>query len=68
MPNLFFLTSILLLPFVGFLALTRANRQVAGGLAVSLTGVGLLLSIVLALNLPADALTFRAVRFGQIQG
>ena len=59
MPNLFLLSSVLLLPFVGSLALTRANRHVAGGLAVGLTGVGLLLSIVLATNVTANPVTFR---------
>ncbi|HLL95728.1 MAG TPA: hypothetical protein VK404_12160, partial [Spirosoma sp.] len=59
MPNLFLLSSVILLPFAGFLALTQANRHVAGGLAVGLTGIGLLLSILLAINLPVDPVTFR---------
>ena len=51
---------VLSLPFAGFLALTLANRRVAGWLAVGLTGAGLLLSVGLAANLPADPITFRA--------
>lgn len=53
------LTTLLLLPFVGFLVLTLANRRVAGWLAVGLTGTGLLLSMGLALNLPAEPVTFQ---------
>lgn len=60
MPNLLLLTSLLLLPFAGFLALTRTTRSIAGGLAVGLTGMGLLLSVGLAANLPAEPMTFRA--------
>lgn len=60
MPNLLLLTSVLLLPFAGFLALTRTTRSTVGGLAVGLTGVGLLLSIGLAANLPAEPMTFQA--------
>ncbi|HLL97019.1 MAG TPA: NADH-quinone oxidoreductase subunit L [Spirosoma sp.] len=59
MPNLFLLSSVILLPFAGFLALTRANWQVAGGLAAGLTGIGLLLSIALAINLPANPVMFQ---------
>lgn len=48
------------LPFAGFLALTAANRWIAGGLAVLLTGVGLLLSIGLATNLPEQPIFIRS--------
>ena len=51
---------LLLLPFAGFLALTLTNRHVAGWLAVGLTGAGLLLSILLAVNLPVEPITFRS--------
>ena len=34
MPNPVLLTNLLLLPFVGFLAITLVNRHVAGWLAV----------------------------------
>lgn len=59
MPDPLLLTSVLLLPFAGFLAITLVTRRVAGGLAVGLTGVGLLLSVLLAANLPAEPVTFQ---------
>ena len=59
MPDLVLLTTLLLLPFVGFLVLALANRRVAGWLAVGLTGVGLLLSVGLVLNLPVGPVTFQ---------
>ena len=58
MPNSVLLTSLLLLPFVGFLVLL-VTRRVAGSLAVGLTGAGLLLSIGLAATLPPDPITFQ---------
>lgn len=60
MPNPLLITSILLMPFAGFLTLTLANRHTAGWVAVALTGVGLLLSVELAMNLPVTLVTFRA--------
>ncbi|WP_186737451.1 NADH-quinone oxidoreductase subunit L [Spirosoma utsteinense] len=52
--------ALLLLPFAGFLAIARANGRLAGGLAVGLTGTGLLLSVLLAANLPTDVVSLRA--------
>ena len=54
------IATLLLLPFVGALALSQANRRVVGKLAVGLTGAGLVLSIPLAMHLPAQPLTVRA--------
>ena len=46
----FLLAVLLLLPFAGFLVVWASGRQVAGKLAVGLTGSGLLLSIWLLLT------------------
>lgn len=52
--QLFHLLPALLLglPFAGFLVVASASRRVAGGLAILLTGIGLILSGILAVNLP----------------
>ncbi|MBD2699499.1 NADH-quinone oxidoreductase subunit L [Spirosoma sp. BT702] len=47
------IATLLGLPFAGFLASAIAGRRMAGGLAVSLSSVGLLLSVYLALHQPA---------------
>ena len=60
LPYSVVISTVLLLPFAGFLTLTLANRSVAGWLAVGLTGAGLLLSIGLAATLPAEPVTLRA--------
>ena len=60
LPLPVFIAALLLLPFAGFLALPWANRRIVGGLAVGLTGAGLALSILLAMSLPAQPVTFRA--------
>ena len=55
------LTAILLgLPFAAFLVLTMVSRRMAGWLAVLLTNAGLALSLVLAVNLPEQALTLHS--------
>lgn len=59
MPNGILLTGLLLLPFAGFLLMTLGSRRSAGGLAVGLTGTGLLGSILLAISLPTDPITFQ---------
>ncbi|SOD95025.1 NADH-quinone oxidoreductase subunit 5 family protein [Spirosoma fluviale] len=51
---------ILLLPFAGFLVLTMASRRVAQLIAVLLTGTGLMLSVLLALNLPEQAVVLQS--------
>ncbi|MFD2571324.1 NADH-quinone oxidoreductase subunit L [Spirosoma soli] len=54
------LIAILLgLPFLGALALVRVNRRMSGGLAIGLTTIGLVLSVILAVHLPQQALTFQ---------
>ncbi|GAB3641809.1 NADH-quinone oxidoreductase subunit 5 family protein [Spirosoma arcticum] len=58
MPNPALLTSLLLLPFAGFLVML-VTRRVAGWLAVALTGAGLLLSIGLAATLPLGPVTIQ---------
>ncbi|WP_080059030.1 NADH-quinone oxidoreductase subunit 5 family protein [Spirosoma aerolatum] len=59
--SLSLLTTVLLgLPFVGFLALAVASRRVAALLAMLVTGLGLGLSIVLALNVSDQPLTIQA--------
>jgi len=50
MTSPFLLAVLLLLPFAGFLVVWASGRQVAGKLAVGLTGSGLLLSIWLLLT------------------
>ena len=55
------LTAALLgLPFAGFLVLVLGSRRMAGTLAIVLTTTGLILSILLAINLPEKALTVQA--------
>ena len=55
------LTAALLgLPFAGFLVLVWLNRRVSGVFAVLLTGAGLILSILVALALPQQALLIQA--------
>ncbi len=51
-PHLFTLlmASVLGLPFAGFLILTGANRRTAGSIAILFTGIGLALSVFLAVN------------------
>ncbi|ADB40887.1 NADH-quinone oxidoreductase subunit L [Spirosoma linguale] len=58
LPHLL-MASILLLPFAGFLVLTMASRRVAQLIAVLLTGAGLLLSVLLAVNLPEQGITLQ---------
>src|ERR671932_893427 len=54
------LTAILLgLPFGGALVLAAINRCIASGLAVAITMVGLLASILLAVNLPEQPTTYQ---------
>lgn len=48
------------LPFAGFLVLVLAGRRMAGTLAILLTTTGLILSVLLAINLPKQALTIQA--------
>ncbi|QDK83069.1 NADH-quinone oxidoreductase subunit L [Spirosoma sp. KCTC 42546] len=57
-PQLIHLLPALLLglPFAGFLILTGASRRTAGLLAIVLTGLGLILSVALALQLPDQPL------------
>ncbi|GAB2597451.1 NADH-quinone oxidoreductase subunit 5 family protein [Spirosoma areae] len=52
--------TVLGLPFAGFLVLTSANRRTAGRIAVLLTGVGLVLSVGLAMRLPEQPITLQA--------
>lgn len=59
MPISTLLIALLLLPFAGFMALAVANRRVAGSLAILLTGVGLILSVVLASSLPHHTVVIR---------
>jgi NADH-quinone oxidoreductase subunit L len=55
------LMAILLgLPFAGFLVLTMATRRTAGIIAIFLTALGLVLSIVVAALLPGQPLTLQA--------
>ena len=48
------------LPFAGFLVLVLVSRRVAGTLAILLTTTGLILSVLLAINLPNQALSIQA--------
>ncbi|MVM29544.1 NADH-quinone oxidoreductase subunit L [Spirosoma sp. HMF4905] len=61
-PQLLHLLTIVLpaLPFAGFLALAVASRRIAGILAIALTGIGLILSIGLALSLSKQPITLLA--------
>jgi len=56
---------LLLLPFAGFLTVASVGRRLAGGLAVAFTGVGLLVSILAASSIPAQAETF-SITWAQI--
>ncbi|WP_332368747.1 NADH-quinone oxidoreductase subunit L [Spirosoma telluris] len=58
-PQLLHLLTIVLpaLPFAGFLLLAVASRRVAGILAIALTGMGLVLSIMLAMSLSGQPVT-----------
>ncbi len=47
------------LPFAGFLILVLANRRISGVLAILITTIGLILSILLALKLPEQALSIQ---------
>uniref|UniRef100_UPI003B3AAC67 NADH-quinone oxidoreductase subunit 5 family protein n=1 Tax=Spirosoma sp. TaxID=1899569 RepID=UPI003B3AAC67 len=54
------IAGLLALPFMGFLAILALNRRIAGGFAVLLTSIGLVLSIVLATNVTAQPLIVRS--------
>ncbi|GAB3890724.1 hypothetical protein GCM10028825_27810 [Spirosoma agri] len=54
------MVTLLGLPFAGFLALMRANRSLSGMLAIGLTGLGLVLSMVAVMQLPQEAVTIRS--------
>ncbi|KAB7725982.1 NADH-quinone oxidoreductase subunit L [Rudanella paleaurantiibacter] len=54
------LTLILLLPFAGFLGVRMSSRQVAGPLAIVLTGIGLLLSGVVLVGTTGPAVPILA--------
>ena len=60
MPSSYLLTSLLLVPFAGFLVMSLVPRRMAGGLAAGLTGVGLLLSVGLSANLSPEPVTFHS--------
>lgn len=51
---------LLLLPFAGFLTVWATSRRWAGRLAIGLTGVGLITSVWLLLNLPEQPLLLQA--------
>ncbi|GAB3954782.1 hypothetical protein GCM10028805_40750 [Spirosoma harenae] len=53
--------TLLGLPFVGFLAMTGVSRKGASAWAIGLTGLGLILSVILALSLPEQPVAFQAV-------
>ena len=53
------LASLLALPFAGFLALLAFRRRIASGLAILLTSVGLVLSIILAANVTEQPIISR---------
>jgi NADH-quinone oxidoreductase subunit L len=61
-PQLLHLLTIVLpaLPFAGFLVLALASRRLAGILAISLTSMGLGLSIWLAMSLSTEPITLQA--------
>ncbi|UHG90826.1 NADH-quinone oxidoreductase subunit L [Spirosoma oryzicola] len=52
--------ALLGLPFAGFVALMNANRSTAGKLAILLTGLGLMGSVLLTAGIPEQALTLRS--------
>ncbi|MCK8491459.1 NADH-quinone oxidoreductase subunit L [Spirosoma sp. RP8] len=52
--------ALLGLPFAGFVALMNANRSTAGKLAILLTGLGLMGSVLLAAGMPEQPLTLRS--------
>ncbi|WP_232325877.1 NADH-quinone oxidoreductase subunit L [Spirosoma montaniterrae] len=54
------LTIVLLLPFAGFLVLLALRQRMTGGIAILLTGIGLIASFWLAVNLPSVPAVFRA--------
>ncbi|CCH57004.1 proton-translocating NADH-quinone oxidoreductase, chain L [Fibrisoma limi BUZ 3] len=51
--------AILLTPFAGFLVLLRAGHRSAGRIAVLLTGLGLVASVVLAMSMPVQSIALR---------
>lgn len=54
------LTALLLgLPFAGFAALSAMKRQFVGITATLLTSLGLVMSLLVAISLPEDSITFR---------
>ncbi|AUD05080.1 NADH-quinone oxidoreductase subunit 5 family protein [Spirosoma pollinicola] len=55
------MASVLGLPFAGFLILTGATRRTAGSIAILLTGVGLALSVFLAIAFPEQPIVVQAV-------
>lgn len=59
MPISTLIVVLLLLPFAGFLVLGVANRRVAGRLAILLTGVGLVVSVLLISDLPHQTVVIR---------
>jgi NADH-quinone oxidoreductase subunit L len=54
------MATLLGLPFAGFLVLTGATRRTAGLIAITLTGVGLALSLFLVITLPAQPVLIKA--------
>ena len=54
------ISTLLAMPFAGFLGLMAATRRIAGVLAVLLTSLGLLLSVVLVMNAAGQPLIVRA--------
>ncbi len=58
-PFALLIATVLSLPFVGAVVLTVTNRRVAGGVAVTLTTLGLAISALLALNVSGEPITLQ---------
>lgn len=58
-PFALLIAAVLGLPFIGAVVLTVADRRLAGEIAVVLTAVGLILSVLLAVYVPDQPFTFQ---------